>query len=67
MSKHRKTMFAVVREKRSDAVWEFSGLIGVYVTLQRAEEVESACRQEMRERGFDDFSFRTKPVTFYDE
>lgn len=72
MPKHRGTLFAVVREEMTEhsfgcIEWVFSGLIGVYETVQRADEVVGACEQEMKDRGFDNFLFTVKVVTYYDE
>lgn len=67
MSKHRSNVWVVVREE--DDAWgdKFSGIVGVYRTAERADEVVGMCEQEMKDRGFDQFIFSVKVATYYDE
>lgn len=70
MTKHRGTVYAVVREHYDgDEAWIFSGIVGVYVTLQRAEEIADSSMQVLRENGFTEnhVRFAVRPVTYYDE
>ncbi len=70
MPKHRSTVYTVVREQQSvPNRWEFSCLIGTYVTDNRAEEVAGAMMQGMRDNGYtdDEFRFTVNPSTWYEE
>jgi hypothetical protein len=63
-------VFAVIRESYADGEkWTFSGITGVYVTLDRAEEVAGSSLQNMLENGFtrNEVKFTVRPTTFYDE
>lgn len=77
MAKHRGSVFTVVRER---FVWrgpiqdaqnwyEFSAVIGTYLSLQRAEEVVGASQQAFRDAGVgdDEYRFTVKVNTYYDE
>jgi hypothetical protein len=72
MPKHRQAGFAVVREKENyDCHWEFDGIVGVYLSVQRAEEVAAATIQKYLDLGMspDDPEYRCKinPTNWYDE
>lgn len=68
MPKHRQTLFAVIREHDSYGAMCDATLIGVYVTLERADEVRGASEQEFKDRlgkHAEEFMFSVQPVTFY--
>lgn len=72
MPKHRQGGFAVVREKENyDCAWEFSGIIGVYQSVQRAEEVVASTIQKYLDLGMDpnNHTYRctVNPTNWYDE
>jgi hypothetical protein len=72
MPKHRQAGFAVVRECLDpDKVWKFSGLIGVYFSTDRADEVAAATIQKYLDAGMspDDPECRctVHPTNYYDE
>lgn len=72
MPKHRSPGFAVVREKENyDCAWEFNGIIGVYQSVQRAEEVAAATIQRYYDLGMSqtdpDYRCTVNPTNWYDE
>lgn len=72
MPKHRSAVFAVVREKENyDCHWDFDAVIGVYYSVQRAEEVASGTIQKYLDAGMDpdNHSYRCtiSPTNWYDE
>jgi hypothetical protein len=76
MPKHRQAGFAVVREIAVEytdvhTTWAFHGIIGVYLSTQRAEEVASAAIQKYLDRGMDpefpEFRCKINPTNWYDE
>lgn len=74
LPRHRSTCYTVVREfflGIGEPVWTFSGLVGTYVSLNRAEEVAAATIQHYIDAGMDvanaEYRCTVKPSTFYDE
>lgn len=76
MPKHRQAGFAVVREVKCNPVagivyWTFNGLIGVYQSVQRAEEVSAATIQRFLDLGMDpnhpEYRCKVTPTNWYDE
>ena len=70
MAKHRSTLFAVVRKIHNGTAFEYSGLIGVYLTLDRAEEIKDSSIQQLKDQFPHisiDFEFEVSPVTYYEE
>lgn len=49
--------------------YQFSAIIGVYLSLQRADEVAASAAQVLREAGASDsdYRFSVKVTTYYDE
>ena len=71
-SVNRATLYAVVREQWSDHVeaasLENAAILGVYLSLARAEEVSGRYQQEMIDKGLGDFfEFSVRATTYYDE
>lgn len=71
MAKHRSSVFTVVREVLDDDTggYTFSAVVGVYLTLQRAEEVSAGCLQTFLDAGVpkDRYWFNVEATTYYDE
>lgn len=71
MAKHRGTVYAVVRVDDPNIVVSNPRprpvLIGVYLTLQRAEEIQGRSAQQFKDMGIGGFKFEVQPTTYYDE
>jgi hypothetical protein len=79
MPKNRSTVYTVVREARikenvktgTMETWVLQTIPGVFLTLQRAEEVRDSYRQAMIDAGMpavdSPYRFSVIPATFYDE
>lgn len=70
MPKHRQAGFAVVREVLDNG-WNFNGIVGVYQSIQRAEEVAAATIQKYIDIGMDpdypEYRCTVHPTNYYDE
>lgn len=70
MPKHRQAGFAVVREV-VDNGWNYNGIVGVYQSVQRAEEVAAATIQRYIDLGMDpeypEYRCTVNPTNWYDE
>ena len=67
MAKHRSNVFAVVRNCYAPDSGP-SHVIGVYLTVERAEEIAGRYTQEMLEKGMSNlFGFGVQATTYYDE
>lgn len=74
MPVHRSSAFVVVREERSDSTdttsdFIFSAIVGVYQSIQRADEIVGASAQALKEAGAPDdvFRFTVRASNYYDE
>lgn len=80
MPKHRQPGFAVVREIEVGLTdpfgnhlptWAFHGIVGVYFSTDRADEVVAATMQKYLDQGmnpeFPEFRCKVHPTTYYDE
>lgn len=75
MAKHRSSVFTVVREcvigRDEDDDSKLFGqpsVVGVYFSLNRAEEIAARFAQEMVDSGFyHEFRFSVQVSTYYDE
>lgn len=68
MAKHRGTVYAVVRQT-ADGYFppHRPVLIGVYFSLERAEEIQGRSAQQFKEMNIEGFKFEVQPTTYYDE
>ena len=78
LPKHRANVYLVERHvidegRNSDntllySCWKTT-TVGVFNTLQGAEDFAGACAQEFRERGYDDddYTFDVKLTAYYDQ
>lgn len=76
MPKHRQAGYAVIREMAvkidgREPRWVYNGLVGVYLSLQRAEEVAATTVQIYLDMGMDpenpDYRCTPNPTNWYDE
>lgn len=74
MPKHRQTGFCVIRSQLEESGFGerfYAGcyVVGMYFSLERAEEVAGQYHQLMIEQGFkpEDFQFEVQTSTYYDE
>lgn len=67
MSKHRGVVFAVVRRHNSYVGGSQPHLIGVYESLQRAEEIAGRSMQEFKDASVEGFVFEVQTTTYYSE
>lgn len=73
MPKHRSPGFAVVREfnHQCKSPWMFHGIVGVYQTHHRADEVASATIQKYLDLGMNpgmpEYRCSVVPTNWYDE
>jgi hypothetical protein len=78
MAKHRSSVFTVVREEYKEPSvdlpvlyrsWQFSAIVGTYLSLQRAEEVAGASAQAFADAGVPTGTYRFSTLinTYYDE
>lgn len=72
MPKHRGSVYTVVREERTvygNDLYGQPSIIGVYATLQRADEVADGSAQHLRDLGAEDgdYRFTVQVSTYYDE
>lgn len=70
MPAHRSSCFVVVRELLKDSGDDaFDAVVGVYFSLQRAEEVAGASAQQFRDAGVEEglYRFTVKASNYYDE
>lgn len=70
MPVHRSSAFVVVREEWEPIVkyWYFSAIVGVYHSIQRAEEIAGSSAQALRDAGapLGYYRFTVKASTYYD-
>lgn len=67
MPKHRQTVFNVVRLCIDQSKY-VPTVVGVYLSLERAEEIKGKFKQEMKEKKLEDiFDFTVQASTYYDE
>lgn len=75
MPKHRSSVYTVVREKWQEIVpkvegeYIFDGIVGTYLTPQRADEIAAASTQQFLDAGMvdDEYHFSVSVSTYYDE
>lgn len=65
--KHRANVFLVERMVLHNEVYTYS-VVGVFPTLEAADEFAGTCKQDFIERGFseNDFIFKVAMSTYYD-
>lgn len=66
MSKNRAVVFAVVRLHVA-GLHSKPHLVGVYESLQRAEEIVGRSTQEFKDAGIEGFVFEVQTTTYYSE
>lgn len=66
MAKHRGLVFGVVRLSNTSSALP-PVLIGVYESLQRAEEIVGRCTQEFKDSVIEGFVFEVQTTTYYAE
>lgn len=66
MPKNRGVVFAVVRIHVA-GLRAKPHLVGVYETLQRAEEIVGRCTQEFKDSAIEGFIFEVQTTTYYSE
>lgn len=66
MAKHRGLVFGVVRLSNTSSALP-PVLIGVYESLQRAEEIAGRSMQECKDAGIEGFMFVVQTTVYYSE
>lgn len=68
---NRVSLFAVVRTADYQAGFAHlkvqPTIVGVYLNLERAEEIAGRYAQEMKDKGINGFNFEVTAATYYDD
>jgi len=68
VNKHRETIFAVVRTEDTEYGHSKNPIIiGVYYTMNRAEEVAGLSSQQFKDSKIEGFNFDVQTSVIYDE
>ena len=62
-----KTKTGLFLVSRTELETNFSVPIGIFVTLEAAEDYAGACQQEFTDSGISQYDFLVSYVTFYNE